>query len=185
MRFRAATLLPLGLLVVSGVSNPLLGQEDPPPPPPPEPVPHDQVVALNPVGLFFSNDWFNAEYERKLGDFITAGAGFGWSAMDDGKDDYNYYTGFIRYYTSGHAFSGLFFGGRGGLVNVDVLKDEADPDSHTKLGIGLDAGYSWALGPGRGFYVAPTLGVITLLGDVNDANSWFIVLGAVNIGVAF
>jgi hypothetical protein len=150
-----------------------------------EPVPHDQVISLNPVGLFFSNDWFNAEYERKMTEAITGGLGLGWSALDGGKDDYTYFTGFFRYYTTGYAFSGLFVGARGGLVKVDVVDDEGDDTGSTKLGIGGDVGYSWALGPGQAFYVAPSLGFMTLLGDVNDAKSWFPILGAVNIGVAF
>ena len=36
------------------------------------PVPHDQILSTNPFG--FLVEWFNAEYERKIGDATTIGA---------------------------------------------------------------------------------------------------------------
>jgi hypothetical protein len=167
MRSSTAVLMAMGLLVGSGMHVSVQGQEGTR-----EPVPHDQVISANPILLLAS--WFNAEYERKLSNVTTAGFGGGWLSVSD--VDYTNVNAFLRYYPQGGALTGFYVGGRLGVYNVE----EDDEDSETKLGIGVDFGYSWLLGLNRTFYVGLGAGASRLF-DGPFVPS----VRLVNIGIAF
>ena len=142
-----------------------------------EPVPHDHLISGNPLILLAG--WFNAEYERKLSETMTVGIAGGWLNLDE--DDYTSVNGFLRFYPQGAAFTGFYLGGRGGVHNVDD-----GYESHTALGLGVDVGYSWLLGPGRSFYVGLGIGATRLFsGDLGDASAVVPSIRLINVGIAF
>lgn len=143
-----------------------------------EPVPHDHVISANPLILLAG--WFNAEYERKLMETLTVGIAGGWLDLDE--DDYTSVNGFLRFYPQGAAFTGFYLGGRAGVHNVD----SGENDSNTALGIGVDIGYSWLLGPSRAFYVGLGIGATRLFsGDLGDASATIPSIRLINVGISF
>jgi hypothetical protein len=142
-----------------------------------EPVDKDHVISGNPLILLAG--WFNAEYERKVMGNVTVGIAGGWLDLDEA--DYTSMSGFFRFYPQEAAFTGFYLGGRAGIHNV-----EEDDDSNTALGIGVDVGYAWLLGPGRSFYVGIGIGATRLFsGDLGDASSVVPSVRLVNVGIAF
>jgi len=142
-----------------------------------EPVSHGHVISGGPLLLLA--DGFNGEYERKVREALTLGIAGGWLDLD--KGDYTYVNGFLRYYFKSSAFMGFYVGSRGGVFKVDEGED-----SHTALGLGIDAGYAWLLGPGRSFYLGLGIGATHLFpGDLGDAPSVLPVLRLLDIGIAF
>ena len=142
-----------------------------------EPVPHDHVISGNPLILLAG--WFNAEYEHKVMETMTLGLSGGWLDLDDA--DYTSVSGFLRFYPQGAAFTGFYLGGRLGVHNVDDGED-----TYTALGIGIDVGYSWLLGPGRSFYVGLGIGGTRLMaGDLGDASAFVPSIRLINVGIAF
>jgi hypothetical protein len=141
-----------------------------------EPVPHLHVISGNPLLLLA--EWFNGEYERKLKETLTVGISGGW--LNLGEDTYSGVVGFLRYYPQEAAFTGFYLGGRGGPHNVDEGEE-----SHTALGIGVDVGYAWLLGPSQSFYVGLGIGATRLFGDLGDAPTFIPSLRLINVGVAF
>jgi hypothetical protein len=142
-----------------------------------EPVPHEHVISGNPLILLAG--WFNAEYERKLAENMTVGISGGWLDLSD--DDYTSVSGFLRFYPQEAAFTGFYFGGRAGVHNV-----KESEDSHTALGIGVDIGYAWLLGPGRSFYVGLGIGATRLfVGDLGGASGTVPSIRLINVGIAF
>jgi len=142
-----------------------------------EPVPHTNLISGAPLMLLAG--WFNAEYETKLSETFTVGAVGGWLDMDN--TDYTGVNAFLRYYHQGAAFTGFYVGGRGGIYNV-----EHGDDSETTLGIGLDLGYGWLLGPGDAFFIGLGIGATGLLGvDLDGAKSVIPAIRLLDIGVAF
>ena len=85
------------------------------------PVPHDQVVTVNPFMTMFG--WFHAEYERKLTTKSTWGLSGSFLTLDDGDTDYANAAVLYRYYPQGAALSGFFFGGRSGVYHVSDHDD--------------------------------------------------------------
>lgn len=143
-----------------------------------EPVPHTSVISGNPLILLAG--WFNAEYERKIANNMTAGISGGWLDLDD--DDYTSVSGFLRFYPQEAAFTGFYLGGRLGVHNVEEHND----DSHTAFGLGVDIGYTWLLGPGRSFYVGVGIGATRLFGgDLGSASGTVPSIRLINIGIAF
>jgi len=142
------------------------------------PVPHHHLISGNPLVLLAG--WFNAEYETKLSEFSTVGAAGGWLNIDD--IDYTNLNAFLRYYPQGAAFTGFYLGGRTGVHNVD----EKDGNSATVLGIGVDLGYTWLMGPTQSFYVGLGIGATRLFGgDLHDASTWIPNVRLINVGIAF
>lgn len=142
-----------------------------------EPVPHTNLISAGPLMLLAG--WFNAEFETKLSETFTTGAVAGWLEMD--RTDYAGINAFIRYYHQGAAFTGFYVGGRGGVYNV-----EHGGDSETTLGLGLDLGYGWLLGPSDAFFIGLGVGATGLLGlDLDGAKSVIPAVRLLDIGVAF
>ena len=174
MESRLSLKVSLGALLVGLALSPLpiSGQEEAP-----APVPHDQVISGSTLMLLAG--WFNAEYEKKLSETMTAGVTSGWLEMD--HDDYTNLSGFIRFYPQLASFRGFYVGGRGGFYRVH----EGD-DSHTALGLGVDVGFAWILGPARSFYVGIGIGADKLIaGDLGGASASVPSVRLVNIGIAF
>ncbi len=142
-----------------------------------EPVSHDHVISGSPLILLAG--WFNAEYERKVAENLTVGISGGWIDLDE--DDYTSVSGFLRFYPQDAAFTGFYLGGRTGVHKVAEREE-----SHTALGIGVDVGFAWLLGPGRSFYVGLGIGATRLLSrDLGDASSVIPSIRLLNVGVAF
>jgi len=142
-----------------------------------EPVPHEHVISGSPLILLAG--WFNAEYERKVAETLTVGIAGGW--LDLKEHDYTSVSGFLRFYPQEAAFTRFYLGGRAGVHDVD----DGD-DSHAALGIGIEVGFSWLLGPGRSFYVGLGLGATRLLfGDLGDTPRTVPSVRLLNVGIAF
>lgn len=146
------------------------------------PVPHQQVVSANPIGLLL--EFFNAEYERVLTPYSTVGFGGSYFSLDDGDDEFsdgedeNYLNAdvFYRFYPQGSPLDGFAFGGKAGITRVD---DE------TYFGAGFDANYSWLLGQRDNFYVGVGIGLKRLFGAEENLLSYVPTVRLVNIGYAF
>lgn len=146
-----------------------------------EPVPHTNLISGGPLMLLAG--WFNAEYETKLSETFTAGAVGGWLDMDN--TDYTGINAFLRYYHQGAAFTGFYVGGRAGVYNIKQAGEQGD-DSETTLGIGLDLGYGWLLGPSDAFFIGVGIGATGLLGvDIAGAKSVIPAVRLLDIGIAF
>lgn len=175
--------LSLGVLVLLAlIVFPLqLEAQDPGQDPIREPVPHTNLISGGPLMLLAG--WFNAEYETKLSETFTAGAVGGWLDIND--TDYTGINAFLRYYHQGAAFTGFYVGGRAGIYNVKQAGQQGD-DSETTLGIGMDVGYGWLLGPSDAFFIGVGIGATGLLGvDIPGAKSLIPAVRLLDIGIAF
>lgn len=141
----------------------------------PEPATHGQAISANPFGLLL--EFFNAEYERVIGETSTVGVGGSLFTNDD--IDYINADAFYRYYPSARPLEGFAFGGKMGVTRV--------PDEGTYFGLGFDLNYSWLLGRSENFYVGIGIGLKRLFGsggEVVDVD-FIPTLRIVNIGFAF
>lgn len=155
--------------------------------------PHMQVVSANPFGLLL--EFFNAEYERKLGS--TTSAGIGGSFYSDSEDDvfgaprdfrYLNADGFFRYYPQGRVFDGWSFGVKAGITSVREDREfSTTRDAGTFFGFGFDVNRSWLLGANDNFYVGVGFGLKRLLGTSDEVFGLEYVptIRIVNIGFAF
>jgi len=144
-----------------------------------EPVPHNQVISLNPFLILF--EWFNGEYERKISTSTTLGVGASHLTLEGGDESYSGLNAFLRYYPQGAALTGFSLGGRFGYHSVS----DDDEEGHA-YGLGVDLGYSWLLGSERNFYIGIGIGATKLFG--NDLEGDRVVIPSlrlVNIGYAF
>lgn len=143
------------------------------------PVPHDQILSANPFGLLF--EWFNADYERKVGEQSTLGVAGSLISFDEGSEDYYSVNVLYRFYPQEAALSGFYFGPRVGYYHVDDEDDEANA-----FGFGLELGYNWLLGSRRNFAVSIGVGATRLFGgDLGDDSVTIPTVRLVNIGWAF
>ncbi len=142
----------------------------------PQPVPYQQVISANPLGLLL--EFFNAEYERKASPFSTMGLGGSTFGVDDG--DYVNADVFWRYYPQGRPLDGFAFGVKAGITSFD---------GDIYPGVGFDANYSWLLGARQNFYVGVGIGAKRLIGEPDDNTIDFLeflpTFRLVNIGFAF
>jgi len=137
----------------------------------------EHLISGSPLTLLAN--WFNGEYERTLNNGTTVGISGGWLDLDE--DDYTGVTGILRYYPRQRAFQGFYIGARGGFFRVDDGEKESTP-----LGLGLDIGYGWLLGPGGSLYIGLGLGVTRLLaGNLDHASATIPMIRLVNVGIAF
>jgi hypothetical protein len=143
------------------------------------PVPHHQTISANPFGLMF--EWYNGEYERKVGERSTVGVSASGFALDDGDADYVNVAAFYRFYPQRAALSGFYIGGRGGVHHV-----ESGGDAGEYFGLGFELGYTWLLGADRHFAVSIGAGATRLFGgDVEGVPLTIPTLRLLNVGVAF
>lgn len=146
-----------------------------------EPVPHQQVISANPFLLLF--EWFNVEWERKLGASTTLALGGSLVSLDDGDHQYRSVSAALRYYPQNAALSGFYVGPRIGVFDVEIDPD----DSETVFGLGFELGYQWLLGAERRFSLSMGLGVTRLFGGELDDEVEVTIpsIRLVNIGWAF
>ncbi|HEY0304702.1 MAG TPA: DUF3575 domain-containing protein [Longimicrobiales bacterium] len=147
------------------------------------PAPYKNVISANPFGLLLT--WFNAEYERVVGESSTIGVG--GSTFEDGDDDvvdedtrYVNADVFYRFYPSGRPLDGWAFGVKAGITDVT--------DAGTYAGFGFDVNRSWLLGKRDNFYVGIGFGLKRLIGvqDEDAVDLEFIpTIRIVNVGIAF
>jgi hypothetical protein len=143
------------------------------------PVAHKQVVSANPFGMMF--EWYNGEYERKVGERSTVGASASGFALDGGDADYVNVTAFYRFYPQRAALAGFYIGGRGGVHHVS-----GEGDAGEFFGLGFELGYTWLFGSNRNFAVSLGAGATRLFGGELDGVPLTIpTLRLLNIGVAF
>jgi hypothetical protein len=162
----------LVVIVLAATAMPLGAQPASSPGEPPSVGPR-RVVSANPFGLLFG--LFNAEYERKVTDSLSAGAG--GSFVEDDDDDYVNADLFVRYYPSGRPLEGWAFGAKAGLTSVDAA---------TYVGVGVDVNWSRLMGKHDQFYVGVGFGLKRLFGTGDsDVLSLVPTIRLVNIGVAF
>ena len=142
-----------------------------------EPVPHSSLISGGPLSLL--NGWFHAEYETKLSETFTVGGRGGWLDLDD--TDYTGIGAILRYYHQGAALTGFYVGGRGGLYSV-----KKGDDSQVTVGLGLDVGYGWLLGPSDAFFIGLGIGGTGLFGlDMEGAKSFIPAIRLLDVGIAF
>jgi hypothetical protein len=156
------------------VAAPSVGAQIPAPPPPPPPE-YAQVISANPFGILLA--LFNAEYERRIGDSMTAGIGGSYLSNDD--DDYFNGDVFWRFYVGPQTFDGWAFGAKAGLTHVE--------GSGSFFGLGFDANHSWLLGENENFYVGVGIGLKRLFGAGDEDFDLEVIptIRVVNIGIAF
>ena len=143
----------------------------------PMPTTHDNMISLSPISLVFGG--FNAEYEKALNGKLTAGIAGGWVEFD--SNDHTGVAGLLRYYPQHGVFQGFYLGGRAGVFRKEYTKNDSDKTS-SGLGIGLDLGYGWLLGPSQAFYVGLGAGFThRLTGD----SGTFPAASILNVGIAF
>jgi len=142
-----------------------------------EPVSHENLISGSPFALIAGA--FNAEYEKKVNSSLTAGIAAGW--VDYDHKDHTGVAGFLRFYPQKTALTGFYLGAHSGLYQKKY-KHGGDDETATGLGIGLDLGYGWLLGPSRAFFVGLGTGVTRI---VTGESGTFPVGSILNIGIAF
>ncbi len=143
------------------------------------PVPHQQALSTNPFALLF--EWFNAEFERKVGPTATVGLAGSLVSLDGGSEDFASLNALLRYYPQGAALDGFFFGSGAGVYHVDDNDDSANV-----FGFGLELGYNWLLGADRNFVISLGVGATRLFGgDLEDVSVTIPTVRIVNLGWAF
>jgi hypothetical protein len=186
---RTRCLVIIGLiLVMASMSVPVTAQgnsgEEPP---------HRHLITTNPFLVLFS--WWNIEYEYKIANHSTIGfAGSYYTFEDDEEDidgaDSKYMSAYAiyRYYPSGKAHSGFYFGSRLGMTRVEYdYYDDTPTEDGTVYGFGLDVGYTWLLGDTQHFAMSVGVGATRLFGeDLDEDETGFLpIIRLVNVGVAF
>lgn len=165
-----AALLVAGLLA----ATPAQAQETPQ---------YRNVISANPFGLLL--EFFNAEYERVVGESSTIGIGgstFFYDNVDDFTEQDDRYINadvFYRFYPSGEPLNGWMFGMKAGVTSVS--------DAGTYAGFGFDVNRSWLLGKNNNFYVGVGFGLKRLLGTGDEAIGLEYVptFRIINVGWAF
>jgi hypothetical protein len=142
-------------------------------------VAHEQVLSTNPLGEIAQ--WFNVEYERKIGLATTLGV----AASTFKYEDYTSASLLLRWYPQGAALDGFYLGARTGAYrfgNYRLGYDSVLP------GVGLEIGHAWLLGPNRNVSVSIGFGVTRLFGsraNGYDAPEFMPNIRLANVGIAF
>jgi hypothetical protein len=163
------------LLLTGLTASTAHGQEAPPP--------YKNVISANPFGLLL--EFFNAEYERVIGESSTIGIGGSTytATVDDEfgvETDETYVNGdvFYRFYPSGRPLDGWMFGMKAGVTHVE--------DVGTYAGFGFDVNRSWLLGKRENFYVGIGFGLKRLIGADDVVGLEYIpTFRIINVGFAF
>ena len=144
------------------------------------PVPHDQVLSTNPLGVLAQ--WFNGEYERKIGPSTTVGV----AASIFQPADYAGASLIARWYPQQAALEGVYVGARVGAFRFESYTRNGRVTS-VFPGVGLEIGHAWLLGAKRNTSINIGFGLTRLVH--NSANGYVpdILPNArlVNVGVAF
>ena len=136
-----------------------------------------QVLSANPFGLVM--DFYNAEYELKVAESVTAGVGAsrrGWILFGESQQKPRLNSDvFVRYYPSGNVFNGVAIGVKVGATRM--------PNDGTFPGIGFDLNHSYAFTDHA--VVSTGIGMKRLIGRDTYAGPTTITSLRVNIGLGF
>lgn len=136
-----------------------------------------QVISANPFGLV--TEFYNAEYEIRVADGLTAGAGAsrrGWYLFGEGESPRLNGDAFVRYYPGGRAFNGIALGLKVGATRL--------PNERTLPGAGFDLNHSYAFTDH--VVVSTGLGMKRLLGrDRADYAPAVVATFRLNVGIGF
>lgn len=136
-----------------------------------------QVLSANPIGLML--EFYNAEYEVRIDDSVTAGAGasrLGWGAFGGSGKPYLNGDVFVRFYPSGSAFNGLALGFKAGATRLG--------EDGTYGGLGLDINHSTAVNDH--VVISSGVGLKRLLRNKSDlATTVMIPTFRFNVGIGF
>jgi hypothetical protein len=170
---KAIVTLVVSVMALGASTSPILAQQLSSPPAPAMPAEPRQVVSANPFGLALS--FFNVEYERRVGQSMSAG--IGGSFLSNDGDDYFNGDVFVRYYPGARPLAGLAFGVKAGMTNVD---------GGSYFGLGFDINWSWTLGKGEHFYMGTGFGLKRLFWtDDTELLEVLPTLRILNVGIAF
>lgn len=118
-----------------------------------------QAVSVLPLHAAFG--FYAGDYERAVGQTVTAGLGASYFSLGGGGDEdeefrYSSVEAKLRYYPSGDPLNGLSFGLTAGPTFVradDDFDGEAEPDEDiTAFGVGFEIARSHIMGIDRHFY---------------------------------
>ncbi|MFN7979636.1 MAG: hypothetical protein U0P30_15995 [Vicinamibacterales bacterium] len=136
-----------------------------------------QVISANPFGLVM--DFYNAEYELKVADAVTAGVGAsrrGWILFGESQERPRLNSDvFVRYYPFGSAFNGVAIGVKVGATRM--------PDHGTYPGFGFDLNHSYAFTDHA--VISTGIGMKRLIGRDSYAGPETITTFRINIGLGF
>jgi hypothetical protein len=154
--------------------------------PQPEPLrpQFQQQISANPFGLLI--EFFNAEYERVIGETVTTGVG--GSFYTDSGDRYVNGDVFLRYYPQGMPLQRWSFGVKAGITSVRAEDEYFGDRSSTHFGLGFDVNHSWLLGKNDNFYVGLGFGLKRLFGKTDEDYfdlDYVPTIRLINIGFAF
>jgi hypothetical protein len=146
-------------------------------------VPHDQVLSTNPLGVVVQ--WFNVEYERKLGSATTLGG----SASHFSEEGLSNAAVLFRWYPQQSALEGFYLGARAGAFGFRTYTYESRSyREHNSVlpGAGVELGYNWLLGPRRNVSVGTGFGLNRIAGSRDSYGVPSVVPGLrLNVGIAF
>jgi hypothetical protein len=115
-----------------------------------------QAISFLPLHAAFG--FYAGDYERAVGQTVTAGLGASYFSLGGDEDEFRYSSveAKLRYYPSGDPLNGLSFGLTAGPTFVSADDDfdgeaEADEDL-TAFGIGFEIARSHLMGVERHFY---------------------------------
>ena len=136
-----------------------------------------QVLSANPFGLVM--DFYNAEYELKVAEAVTAGVGAsrrGWILFGESQEKPRLNSDvFVRYYPGGNAFNGVAIGVKVGATRM--------PRDGTFPGIGFDLNHSYVLTDHA--VISSGIGMKRLIGRDTYAGPTTITTLRLNIGLGF
>jgi hypothetical protein len=155
-----------------------------------------QAVSILPLHAAFG--FYAGDYERVVGQTVTAGFGASYFSLgDDGDDDdvgefgYSSVEAKVRFYPSGDPLNGLSFGLTAGPTFLSGESEEFDGGTEdngiTALGIGFEIARSHLMGVDRHFYYGYGAGfkrLFMISGDDGDAQLAIPTL-RLSIGYAF
>lgn len=136
----------------------------------------NQVFSSNPIGLIV--EFYNFEYEVRVSDSVTAGAGasrLGWRPLSQPVEPYINSDVFVRYYPSGSAFNGMAIGLKAGPTKLN--------DEGTFWGIGFDINQSAAVNDHLVFSTG--VGVKRLFRHLNDGRFLVPTFRIIQVGIGF
>lgn len=136
-----------------------------------------QVISANPFGLVM--DFYNAEYELKVAEAVTAGVGAsrrGWILFGESQRKPRLNSDvFVRYYPFGSAFNGIAVGMKVGATRM--------PNDGTYPGIGFDVNHSFAFTDHA--VLSSGVGMKRLIGRDTYGGPTTITTLRLNIGIGF
>jgi hypothetical protein len=112
-----------------------------------------QAISILPLHAAFG--FYAGDYERAVGQTVTAGLGASYFSLGDSGDEFGYSSveAKLRYYPSGDPLNGLSFGLTAGPTFLAGESDAGGVDEDvTAMGIGFEIARSHLMGIERHFY---------------------------------